>query len=227
LHQDWSLATIESGCENISFGSLSFSLSKNAFILIPPYSIHKHWGNSKNVWSYKAIYLNNDVVKNVARKLNIDYSYLASFPYFVSYIGNRFESNETSILNILENIFIENVKDKVSINLGNQEAYNDILDYFSRHYNESITLDKLEVLFKINKFNLQRDFKKRIGLSPAEYLNVIRIENAKQLFHTSATLADIALNSGFHDQSHFTHSFAKYVGITPGVYKKNIKILQD
>ncbi|MBL4641966.1 MAG: helix-turn-helix transcriptional regulator [Flavobacteriaceae bacterium] len=79
----------------------------------------------------------------------------------------------------------------------------------------------------MNKFKLQKSFKKNIGLTPLEYLTTIRIENSKKLFYADAPLVEIALETGFYDQSHFTHSFKKYVGVTPGNYKKNSKILQD
>lgn len=229
FHQSWSLACIEYGNENISFANLSFMLNKNAIILIPPYSIHKHWGNKNKAWSYKAIYLSNDIIKNVSKKINVDYSYLASFPYFITYVNSVFEINETSIFEILKNLFSEVVNDSMSINSekNNQTHFDDVLDYLSLNYNEAITLDRLEKKFKINKFYLQKNFKKKIGLSPSEYLTAVRIENSKQLFFTTSLLVDIALESGFYDQSHFTHCFVKYVGVTPGVYKRNIKILQD
>ena len=229
FHQSWSLAWVEYGSENISFAYSSFLLSKKAVILIPPYSIHKHWGNKNSAWGYKAIYLNDDVIKNVTKKINIDYSYLENFPYFITYVDNELEINESSIFKVLKNLLLEVVNDSRYLNakIDKQTHFENILYYLSQHYNESITLDSLEKKFKINKFNLQKNFKRKIGLSPTEYLTAVRIENSKQLFHTASTLTDIALESGFYDQSHFTHSFVKFVGVTPGAYKKSVKILQD
>lgn len=230
FHQNWSLAYNEYGCENISFSNSSFILNKNAVTLIPPYSIHKHWGNKNNPWSYKALYLNNDIIKNVAKKINIDYSFLASIPYFVTYIDKVFEMNEASIFEILNNLFLGALNDSgLPTNSGknSQTRINDILEYLSLNYHKSITLEKLEKKFKINKFYLQKIFKKKVGLSPSEYLTAIRIENSKQFFHTATPLVDIALESGFYDQSHFTHCFSKYIGVTPGIYKRNVKVLQD
>ena len=229
FHQSWSLAYIEYGSENIAFSNTNFLVSKNALQLIPPYSIHKNWSNTNNAWTYKALYISNDVIKNVSKKINVDYSHLASFPYFISYGNSEFEINEASIFKILENLFLDTLNDvhlpyfKKYAN----EPFDDILNYLSLNYNQSITLETLQKKFKVNKFKLQKSFKKSIGLTPLEYLTAIRIENSKKLFYTDVPLVEIALESGFYDQSHFTHSFKKYVGVTPGNYKQNSKILQD
>ncbi len=229
FHQCWSLAYIEYGSENIAYRNINFLVSKNALQLIPPYSIHKNWSNENNAWAYKALYISNDVVKNVAKRMNVDYAYLASFPYFISYCNNAFEVNEASIFQILENLFsgtLNAVKEPL-FQKNTDPPFDDILNYLFLNYNQPITLDRLQSKFKVNKFKLQKSFKKNIGLTPLEYLTTLRIENAKKLFYTDLSLVEIALESGFYDQSHFTHSFKKYVGVTPGNYKKNSKILQD
>ena len=229
FHQCWSLAYIEYGSENIAFRDTNFLISKNALQLIPPYSIHKNWSNKNNAWTYKAIYISDDAIKSVSKKINADYSYLASFPYFISYGNNEFEINEVSIFKILEDLFLDTLNDAKQsyFQKNTKEPFDDILNYLSLNYNRSITLEMLQQKFKVNKFRLQKSFKKSIGLTPLEYLTSIRIENSKKLFYEDTTLAEIALESGFYDQSHFTHSFKKYVGVTPGSYKKNNKILQD
>lgn len=229
FHQSWSLAYIEYGSENIAFSDTNFLVSKNALQLIPPYSIHKNWSNKNNTWAYKALYISDDVIKNISKKINIDYSHLASFPYFITYRNNEFDITETSIFNIIENLFLDTLNDVKPSNLKKNinEPFDDILNYLSLNYNQSISLEILQKEFKVNKFSLQKSFKKNIGLTPLEYLTAIRIENSKKLFYTDAPLVEIALDSGFYDQSHFTHSFKKYVGVTPGNYKKNSKILQE
>ena len=229
FHQSWSLAYIEYGSENIAFNNSGFLVSKNAIQLIPPYSVHKNWSNKNNAWAYKALYISDDVIRNVAKKINDDYSYLESLPYFITYCNSQFDINEASIFKIIENLFSDTLNDchQPYFEKHANEPFDDILNYLSLNYNESITLETLQKKFKVNKFKLQKSFKKNIGLTPLEYLTTIRIENSKKLFYTDVPLVEIALESGFYDQSHFTHSFKKYVGVTPGNYKKNSKILQD
>lgn len=229
FHQNWSLAYIEFGNENISFSHSEFIINKNALVLIPPYSLHKNWGNKNNAWTYKALYISDDVIKNIAYKLETDYAYLTSHPYFIIYSYCQFEITEESVLNTLKYLFINTLQGDIHTNFekSNQEPFEDLIKYIHLNANKSLTLDALGKEFKMNKHHLQKNFKKWIGLTPLEYQTAIRIENSKQLFYTNAPIVDIALECGFYDQSHFTHSFKKYVGVTPGIYKQNVHILQD
>lgn len=229
FHHSWSLAYIEYGSENIAFNNTNFLVSKNAIQLIPPYSIHKNWSNKNNAWAYKALYISDDVIKNVAKNINADYSFLTSFPYFISYHNSEFDISEASIFKIVATLFLDTLNDvdQPYFKKYANEPFDDILNYLSRNYNHPITLETLQKEFKVDKYRLQKSFKKNIGLTPLEYQTAIRIENSKKLFYTDLPLVEIALESGFYDQSHFSHSFKKYVGVTPGDYKRNNNILQD
>jgi transcriptional regulator GlxA family with amidase domain len=77
--------------------------------------------------------------------------------------------------------------------------------------------------FNFDKFNLLRQFKQYTGLSPINYLIALRIQKAKELMiSTDLPLVQIALESGFYDQSHFSNCFVKLVGLTPGEYRRRI-----
>jgi AraC-like DNA-binding protein len=230
FHLDWSLVFLTTGRENVEFGNQKFLLSNQAVLLIPPYSVHSNWNNSDGMWKYNALYLNSDIVKFVVKKLKLDYSSLSSAPYFISYGCMSYDIHSNNHLNQLQKIlkvlfsnhFLEDKK-----SFGNASPLDDILSYLESNYDSKITLDNLESQFKINKFKLLRAFKKSVGLSPQDYVSSIRIENSKKYLFSGYSLVHTAINSGFHDQSHFTHCFKKYVGITPNEYKSNCNILQE
>jgi AraC family transcriptional regulator len=59
-------------------------------------------------------------------------------------------------------------------------------------------------------------------MPPHHYLIVHRIEAAKRgLIDAKESLADIALACGFADQSHFTATFRKLVGVPPGIWRRH------
>ena len=47
----------------------------------------------------------------------------------------------------------------------------------------------------------------------------MRIEHARTLLERGVTLADAAAQTGFADQSHFSHYFKRITGLTPGAYR--------
>ena len=63
-------------------------------------------------------------------------------------------------------------------------------------------------------------FKETVGVPPTEYLNLLRLENAKkQLEDTDMTLFDIAVSNGFGSDNYFIRMFKKRYGITPKRYR--------
>lgn len=83
---------------------------------------------------------------------------------------------------------------------------------------KSITLNDLSDLTGISKYYLLRSFTKQKGISPYCYLETIRIGNAKKLLEQQIAPIDVALQTGFTDQSHFTNFFKKLIGLTPKQY---------
>jgi transcriptional regulator GlxA family with amidase domain len=66
-----------------------------------------------------------------------------------------------------------------------------------------------------------RRFRKATGQSPLEYVQTLRIEEAKQLLETSGMpLDDIAVDVGYTEPSAFRHLFRKLVGVTPSAYRR-------
>ena len=97
----------------------------------------------------------------------------------------------------------------------------DTRNYINLHYAERITLDDLARSISINKFYLQKLFKRYFGLSPNEYLIHIRLTRAKQLLRTTALpISQIAMDVGINNIGHFITLFKKYEGITPNAYRQ-------
>jgi AraC-like DNA-binding protein len=62
-------------------------------------------------------------------------------------------------------------------------------------------------------------FKKTTGRTPHRWLLQHRIDKAKELLLHSLPIAEISLECGFTDQSHFTCVFTNIMGMPPGVWR--------
>ena len=70
--------------------------------------------------------------------------------------------------------------------------------------------------------HLARTFRRYLHLSPKEYLNRRRMEDATNLLrHTNLRVKEIALRSGFASESYFCKQFLKQIGMQPGAYRRN------
>lgn len=70
---------------------------------------------------------------------------------------------------------------------------------------------------------LQRLFKQNFGVSPATYYLRLRLEHGDDLLRkTSMDILDIAIATGFSSSSHFSRSYRRQYGLTPGARRKSI-----
>lgn len=86
---------------------------------------------------------------------------------------------------------------------------------------ESISLDELAKAAALSPFHFARQFKAATGHPPHDYHIRLRVDRAQELLRTHGrawSLAAIAMECGFVDQSHFSRHFKRVVGVTPGDY---------
>lgn len=86
---------------------------------------------------------------------------------------------------------------------------------------EKIDLSTMSALTGLSATHFARAFKQSVGVPPARYVRSRRVEAAAKLIErTDLPLAEIALEVGFSDQSHFTRTFAEMTGDTPRAYRR-------
>ena len=81
------------------------------------------------------------------------------------------------------------------------------------------TLDELAAVAQLGKFQLLRQFRKRFGVTPHDWLVQRRADRARTLIRKGETLAAAAAATGFADQSHMTRVFVQRFGFTPGAWQ--------
>ncbi|MBD1997583.1 helix-turn-helix transcriptional regulator [Oculatella sp. FACHB-28] len=95
------------------------------------------------------------------------------------------------------------------------------IDYIHAYLDQEITLPKLAEVVGMSQYYFCRLFKQSTGISPHQYLLQQRVERAKQLLQQRKfSIADIALQCGFSNQSHLNRHFKRIVGVTPFTFLK-------
>jgi AraC-like DNA-binding protein len=102
-----------------------------------------------------------------------------------------------------------------SVGIANQTAVLRAREFLETAVVFGARLDQLEQVTGCDRWQLSRDFRALLGTSPYRYLQHRRVDLAKQLMREGAKLAEAAHSAGFADQSHFTRTFRKAVGLTP------------
>jgi len=100
-----------------------------------------------------------------------------------------------------------------------------IREYLHENYSESIGLNDLAKIAGVHPTHIARVFRQFESCTAGDYVRKIRIEKArKKMIYSKRSLVDIALETGFSDQSHFTRSFKNLIGITPTEYRRIFKM---
>lgn len=86
---------------------------------------------------------------------------------------------------------------------------------------DGLSLQQIAEQTGLSVSHFARAFKKSTGATPYGWLLARRIDRAKDLLRESdQPLAEIAVRTGFADQSHFTKTFTRFAGTTPGVWRR-------
>lgn len=89
-------------------------------------------------------------------------------------------------------------------------------DYLQANAERTVTSEELEEVGGFDRYTTARQFRKLLGTSPHRYLIMRKLDRAKALLSQGSSLADVAADTGFADQAHFTRHFKKTFGMTPG-----------
>lgn len=99
-----------------------------------------------------------------------------------------------------------------------------LLDYIHDHYMENLSINRLAELHQINVNRLAYLFQKHLKISPGEYLNRYRLNQAKNLlniFQNQMSIKEVAQRTGFADPLYFSKRFKKYTGLSPSEFQRD------
>lgn len=94
------------------------------------------------------------------------------------------------------------------------------LEELQSRFRDAFPLQEVAAIAGVTPSHFARVLLRHEGQTPTAYVRSLRIEWAKvQLLRTDRTLAAIAIDAGFADQSHFTRVFSRLEGMTPGRFR--------
>jgi AraC family transcriptional regulator len=96
-----------------------------------------------------------------------------------------------------------------------------LTEFIEANLDGPIGLAELAGIVNVSRFHFTRLFKRSTGMTATGFVEQCRIRRAQALIvETDLPLAEIALTTGFADQSHFTRRFHRHVGCTPAVFAR-------
>jgi len=103
---------------------------------------------------------------------------------------------------------------------ANTHRFAAVVQYIQNNLSENLNIDKLSNLACMSKPSFFRSFKRELGLTPVDYINLERLKLAKKLLtDPRLSLYDVCYRSGFNSTNYFHILFKKHEGTTPKAYR--------
>ncbi|HTD29696.1 MAG TPA: AraC family transcriptional regulator [Xanthomonadaceae bacterium] len=94
-------------------------------------------------------------------------------------------------------------------------------EFLHAHFAECVTIEQIAAVADVHPAHLSRVFRKVYRCTIGEYQRRLRLESTRDpLVRGARSLADIASQAGFADQSHFSRLFVAAFGMTPSAYRR-------
>ena len=235
FHDAYSIGIIEQGIEKLDIADKKGILAHaNTVIVINPYEIHANSYYDHDPWAYRIVYISLEAMQYAQRQMGLFPNNTLSFPHmgiddaelyrlildFHMDTGQLYLTKLQAMLGHLIRHYAA-IKPE-SDNSQYHQNIGEAAHFIRQHCGDKIAIDELAARYAMDKYKFIRSFKQQTGLTPVSYLLLHRINHSKALIAQDMPILDVALESGFYDQSHYTHYFKKYIGISPLTYKKGI-----
>ena len=98
-----------------------------------------------------------------------------------------------------------------------------VKDILSNAATPKVRLGEISQAVGLSPSHLAATFKKVERTTIHRYLVNLRLRRAASLLGGCDDLTTLALNLGFASQSHFSNSFRRWAGCTPGMYRARVR----
>lgn len=245
LHTSLEIYLIRTGTCAMEIGSSTVRCSEGDFLMIFPNVVHSFYLPGDGECSFYHIHffpeLFTRIIPGEETGVNLIHALLFSCPSYYKQTADReLKDSVISIIRLYQagagaadtNVrllslllrLLHNCKTRSAARPKPeyQEKYVSFaLDYIERNYMNKILLQDIAGELHISSRYLGRLFSRYMNVSPANYINIYRINQAIDLMgKTNLTLTEIAGKIGLKDSQHFSKLFFHIIGMTPSHYRR-------
>lgn len=132
-------------------------------------------------------------------------------------------------LNEIENWFFEFeekffLQFRIDFKCCNSEILKHIIDYIEKHIKEKVVLKDAAKEIGISAAYLSAVFKKEMGQNLTEYINIRKVQMAREMLLCGRLVYEVSEQVGFENVTYFSKVFKKYTGVSPDIFRKTHNI---
>lgn len=241
-HEEYQFCFIQAGGGELFYRGVHHHTPSISLFIVHPGEVHSN--QTQTDCSFRSIYIEPEFIRQTVfgwsgehrrqlpffpnpmvfdREIMTDYLFF----HLLENSSTTLE-RQSAILEMLVKLLTRHAQEKPGMKAAGREnsAVKKAREYILAHHERNISLEELARVSNLSNFHLTRVFTKEVGMPPHAFQTQTRIAKAKKLIRDGLPLSEIALLTGFADQSHFIRHFKRLLKITPGEYFKNSKNVQ-
>jgi AraC-like DNA-binding protein len=236
-HDALSIGMVEQGQSSFYYRGKVNSIGPGGIAIIQPGEVHACNPQADTGWTYRMFYVNPYWMCKIADEITSRRSDIPSFSapviqnstffHALTHLHSLLESptcqleKESSVYTIFTQL-IAHYGDRTPKSRTRDKEPHTVkiaLEYLADNVAQNISLEELSALTGLSAYHFLRVFRNTVGLPPHAYQTQLRINLAKRLLVEGEEIVQVAYDTGFADQSHFSNKFKSVVGATPRQYK--------
>ncbi|MEO7982831.1 MAG: AraC family transcriptional regulator [Bacteroidota bacterium] len=231
FHQHYVIELVLQGTDDFYCAGKNYRAEPDQLVLINPGEVHTGSTVADTPLQYFSLYPDRSALEQVAAALDITIPRDFSFPKSLqrqSFLTQKLQALADSFISgkdklLQQEYFFVFMQELLQQKAGKpgpaphtkDQRVKQLTDFIHLQFREDISLQQMAGLVNLNPFHLIRLFKKNTGVSPYDYLLILRTEWAKQLLRKGYKVQEAALEAGFYDPSHLNRSLRKIAGTSP------------
>jgi len=237
FHDYFAIGVIEDGVQTFSCNSAQYVNPAGGIFIIQPGEAHDGQSATDTSFTYSAFYPQVSDLQRIASEMGAKTSGLPAFNQAVIQDAamakrllklhqllrqdkSRLEQ-ESAFVDTFTQLLYRHAVDRPNLMAVRRESQTiaRLRAYIDDHYADDIRLDDLAHYAHWSPFYLLRVFHQEVGLPPHAYLESVRIRAAQRYLERDIPIVQVAYETGFSSQSHFSNAFKRFIGVTPGRYR--------
>lgn len=156
------------------------------------------------------------MIQQIAQTLRIEFTlYKRAEKLYIESLSNVLAAHLLRNYSVAGNL-LKDVKEELSPFILKKAK-----EYINERLNEKISLAAVSQAVNLSPYYFARAFKQSTGLTPHQYIIRQRTERAKYLLiNNDLTVSQIALQTGWSSQNHFSTVFNRFYGVTPSKFRR-------
>lgn len=241
-HDFFQLTRTRSGVGRIEVAGHRYDSPPGACVLIPPGEIHELHPADRSVWVFDTLFFSvadlttftsGDRAQPVVDCPTISFANASVLTDFDALHRSVTRGDEGLVQADRLQTLLTRIGKMAGVPMAESETIvlrghlDRVRQFMESHLTRDVSLAELAAVAGVGECHLTRAFRRAFGQPPHAFHRQLRVSRARRLLKDERPIVDVAAETGFADQAHFTRHFKRLVGVTPGAYLRGVKNVQD